>query len=268
MACPEIHEIDIRNILSGTTSKKNLELLQAVVYLISDGQYNQKGKNALAYILSHGQKYGVTVANLYQDFLNVGVDPAEIFQPMYNNNKKEFLFYWLLTPSGGNHQRYTHKGWCYDYSSDFEGATNSDWTAQAINQSWLVKKNLLISSVKSIYNIQNAGNVSGSLYNIHRLRDVQNNGGVKHRPKAYYKNIPYELETYTLPLFCDIKDQQLFSKEINVLTENIDNYYEDYYEKGYNLDGCMSPMAVQIDRLIGSKEGSDGGILEKLFKSL
>jgi len=263
MGNPEDHIADTLKAIRGTTSDVNTKLLQDAVDLIIDGQDTAKSRNAMESILSRIKQYGITTDTLYQDLLNSGVDSKEIENPIYNNDKPEFLKKWFLPPHSPNHQIYTHKGWDHDYSPE----DGDDWSGEAKNQSWKVKKNLLTKIVKIAYPSCDAEKTAVTLYIVHRLRDVQCNGTENKKPGEHLKNIPDELEMYTLPLVKDEEIKRELAKEITDLRNNIKDYYGNYFDKGYNK-GVIAPLTKQVDKLIGSLEGDKGGMLGKIFLTL
>jgi len=260
MGNPQDHIADTLKTVRGTASDEDIKLIQDVVDLVIDGQDTTKSKNALESILSRGKKYGITVDSLYQDLLKSGVDPKEIEYPIYKNDKLEFLKKWLLPPHGPSHQMYTHKGWNHDYSPE----DGDDWSGQAKNQSWEVKKKMLVDIAKKIYPSSDAEKIAVTLYNVHRLRDLQCNGTEKQKPGEHLKNIPDELEKFTLPLIKDENKKRKFAKEIADIRSEIKDYYENYFTKGFNED-INNPLYRHVDSLIGSLEGDNGGMLGDIY---
>jgi len=260
MGNPQDHIADTFKTVRGTASDEEIKIIQDVVDLVIDGQDTTKSKNALESILSRSKKYGISVDSLYQDLLNSGVDPKEIEYPIYKNDKLEFLKKWLLPPHGPSHQMYTHKGWNHDYSPE----DGDDWSGVSKNQSWEVKKKMLVDIAKKIYPSSDAEKIAVTLYNVHRLRDLQCNGTEKQKPGEHLKNIPDELEKYTLPLIKDENKKRKFAKEIADLRTEIDDYYANYFAKGYNED-INNPLYKHINSLIGSFEGANAGMMGDIY---
>ena len=270
------HEIDTRNAVKGTTSPDNIDLIVKAVFFVIDGTYKRensesgKGFETLDYLLEHLKRYGITEDSLYNDLLNAGISPDEINkineankEKLYSN-KKDFLQKWLLPSAvGKNKHQFTHKGWDHNYSPE----DGNDWSGQGKNQSWNVKKKLLIEILMNVYQMPrtSAEKAALLLYNVHRLRDAQYNGTKDQKPGEYLNNIPDDLEKYILPLIKDNKEKQEFAKEIADYRNSQKEYFDNYFEKGYNDNNSNSPLYKQINKLIGPLKGDDGGMLRKIF---
>jgi hypothetical protein len=257
------HKKDTGRAIEATTSADNVELLKDVVHLAIDAQLSNNKHitehdcTELKNLLARLNKYGITADSLYQEFLHQGVSQKEIESPAYCGDKQRFLTAWIFPPHSPMHQLYTHKGADYDYSIE---ADKDYWSANEIQQSWLVKKRLLIKIVQNIYSASHgdAERIAMTLYSIHRLRDLQYNGSDTTPPerKSFLFNIPDDLKKYTLPL---IKDKPLY----NQINEQITNVEKGIAALRASQD--WEGILKAVDALLGPLESDAGGLLNKVI---
>jgi hypothetical protein len=254
MAYPIDHKNDTIKAIGSSTPKENAELLRDLVHIVIDGQATTNGKDECKNLLQILENKGiVTKKELYDRFLKEGVNKTD-------GDIDQFLADWLLPPHGPNHQLYTHKGWDYDYSQEED---KDYWSAIEINQSWKVKKYLLIKALGKIYSLSEsrAEALAVLLYNVHRLRDIQcNNYDEKTaEKKKYLFNAGNEIEKYVIPLIADRdmknKLQYLINGVKNIEQKLAGAVNEDFWQ-GLN---------VPIDKLIGSIDSSNGGYITEVL---
>ena len=266
LANPKEHLADTCRTLRRTTSIENIELITNVTHhIVIDGTWKES-KERFNSTLNDLNKFGIDEDSLYEDIIQQGVDRNEINNGNYNSTL-DYLQKWLLSPAIGNgkHQ-YTHKGWNYPYINDKDG---SDFSAKEKQQSWNVRKKLLINVIEKIYSLSfvEANNMAATLYNVHRLRDLQYNGTKDKKPGEYLKNVPFDLEEYTLPIIKEADIRQEFIRHITLLKKNIDDYYDCYFENGYNESINISPLSGQIDCIIGSIDDDNDTMIGNIFWS-
>ena len=266
MAETPLHERDTRIALQGTTRDDNIEIIIKAVHLVIDGTYETKNSNKnfliLDFLIYNLKKYGIDENSLYKDFLDQGVDPNLINNGLYRS-KMHYLQEWLLPKDiGDNKRQFTHKGADYRYDINKEDNKHNDWTGNAKQQSWEVKKKLLIDTIVNIYSIPPniAQDIAMTLYSIHRLRDLSCSNVEDPSNVNYLFNLPNDLINHTLPL---IKNEVLLNeviKSIDKLQISIGN------TKSTNIwDADLVPC---VDDLLGAADSEAGGLLSKVVSGV
>ena len=250
MANTNLHECDIRNALEGTTNDANIELIVKAVYLATDATYTNQGFSALDYLLTHLKKYGIDEDSLCKDLKDQGVDTGGI---RTHADKLDFLRKWLLPEAYAEHKHgYTHKGADYNYDKPEEDDGN--WFGKEKHQSWQVKRKLLRDTIKNVYSIppEDAENIAMTLYSIHRMRDLEFNGGEATPVKDYYLGICDDLRKYALPLTA--KNASFHAQ----IEESIDRLDDEIMKTKNDIKNWPS-LASTIDSLLGTEKDSMNG---------
>ena len=270
MAKSDLHRKDTENTIQETTDRKNIDLIVDVVDFCIDGNFHGKddlknfmGKSItmplpikqLNSILNSLKIYGINEDSLINDLGDV--DKSGIYNGTYCG-KMHFLYNWLIPVGPFDHKhRYTHKG--ADYVYDKKEEDENDWSGKEKHQSWLVKRKLMVDTIKNIYSISqpDAEKIAMTLYSIHRLRDLQFNGNTENPPiKEYYLNIVDDLKKYTLPLIKSGDSLKNFSGKIDKLKIELEHT---------NATRDWSGLLSIIETLLGSEEnawvGGGGEIL-------
>ena len=254
----EDHSYDILKAVINTTSNENIVFLQEVIDLVIDGQDTKKTKDMMDKILT---QLGIPIDKLYQKLIDK-LDPVRVEKDI----KLAVLIKWLFPVKGPRHQLSTHRGMNYNYSSD----DSDDWGGLEKEIAWQFRKKILIKAIKKVYpsfNDNKIEQIAAILYNIHRLRDLQYNGGKEIPPGVYLKNIPEELRLYMLPLISNKSEKSEFIKDVNELENLINDYFDNYFTNEYNLS-LSNPMSDKVDELIGELKGENNGKLNKILFSI
>jgi hypothetical protein len=153
--------------------------------------------------------------------------------------------------------QFTHKGAGYNY--DTVQDNNNMWSGKWKQQSWLVKRKLLIDTIKSVYpeSSPNEDNIAMTLYSIHRLRDLRFANTDYPMEREYFFNLPEEVITYTLPL---IKSNYLLDqiKELNNKLKTSIMITKD----SKKWDNGLSKI---LDSLLGPESSDEGGLISKVI---
>jgi len=258
MANTDLHRKDTENAIQGTADRKNIDLIVDVVDFCIDGNFHGKddrknltGKSIkmLNNILSCLKIYGINEDSLINDLGDV--DTSGIYDGTYSG-KMDFLYDWLIPVAPfENKHRYTHKG--ADFRYDIEGEDENFFNKKQKHQSWLVKRKLMVDTIKNVYSISHtdAEKIAMTLYSIHRLRDLQFNGNTENPPlKEYYLTIVDDLKKYTLPLIKSNYSLKNFSEKIDKLKIEL-----EHTKATRDWGGLLST----IESLLGSEENAWAG---------
>ena len=250
MATSVLHECDVKNELEGTTNDANIGLIFKAVYLATDATYTNQGFGALDYLLAHLKNYGIDEDSLCNDLKDQGVDTGGIKTQAV---KLDFLRKWLLPEAYGVHKHgYTHKGADYNYDRPEEDDDN--WSGKEKQQSWQVRRKLLRDTIKNVYSIppDDAEKIAITLYSIHRLRDLEFNGGEATPVRDYYLGICDDLRKYALPLTA--KNASFHTQ----IKESIDRLDDEIMKTKNDIKNWPS-LKSTIDSLLGTEKDSMNG---------
>ena len=253
MANTNLHNCDTRNALNGTANDTNIELIVKAVYLATDATYTNQGFSALDYLLTYLKKYGIDKDSMCNDLKDQGIDTGGI---KTHADKLDFLRKWLLPEAYGVHKHgYTHKG--ADYNYDRPEEDDDRWSGKEKQQSWQVRRKLLRDTIKNVYSISpdDAEKIAMTLYSIHRLRDLEFNGGDDTPVRDYYLGICDDLRKYTLPLAA--KNASFHAQ----IKESIDRL-DDEIVKTKNDTKNWPSLVSAIDSLLGTENHSLNGFGE------
>jgi flagellar motor protein MotB len=253
MAESWVHRQDTERFIKDSLNNDDKQLMVDVVHQVLDGQATTGGKAQFRDVLSRLEQKGIAKDELCGVLFRAGVDRSEINK---YPSKEDFLTAWFLPPYGPTHHAYSHKGYDYDYSKDPD--TKDYWSSIEVQQSWLLKKHILEKTVKTVYGISDntVRNYAATLYNQHRLRDLETNGSDENFSPCKARhlfNVTDELRKYTLPIISGSRKKADIEKKIKLIEEGIIDV-----EKS----GDFRKIKAGVDDLNGYFNSPDGGILD------